>query len=54
MTAHCTDPGSPHTHDTTVWFRLAYRSPLPLWKVVPYSWMTSTCPAWQAQREAGQ
>jgi hypothetical protein len=46
----CTDPdGTFHTHDTTVWFRLAYGTWLPLWRVVPHRWVTRPCPAWPSR-----
>lgn len=45
MKKTCTDPGSPHTADVTLWFRLAYGTPLRLWKVIPHRWMTRPCPA---------
>ena len=47
-TKTCTEPTEPvghfHTHDTTVWFRLAY-GPLRLWRVIPHRWVTRPCPA---------
>jgi hypothetical protein len=33
-----------HTADTTPWFRLAYGTPLPLWRVIPHRWVTRVCP----------
>jgi hypothetical protein len=43
----CTETdGTFHTHDATIWFRLAYGTPLPLWRVIPHRLMTRACPTW--------
>jgi hypothetical protein len=44
----CAHPGgSFHTHDTTTWFRAAYGTRLPLWRVIPHRWVTRPCPAFR-------
>lgn len=42
MADRCTDP-SFHTADTTIWFRLAYGTRLPLWRAIPHRLMTRPC-----------
>jgi hypothetical protein len=52
----CTEPADStfHTADTTVWFRLAYGTRLPLWRVIPHRWVTRECPAWRASLDASR
>jgi hypothetical protein len=47
----CSDPTDrSHNADVTVWFRLAYGTRLPLWRVIPHRWMTRPCPNYRKTR----
>lgn len=46
--SRCLTPDQFHTADTTLWFRLAYGSGLPLWRVIPHRWTYRRCDAWRA------
>ena len=55
MSTACTErDGTFHTHDATIWFRLAYGARLPLWRVIPHRWVTRPCPTWTAELRTAQ